>query len=465
MSSVKFAKYVQSSKRCHLIGIGGVSMSPLAIILHNTGIEVSGSDINDSTVIKELRDLGITVYIGHHADNIVGAGYIVRTAAARDDNVEVEAAQKNNIPVFERAEAWGHIMRSYKDALCISGVHGKTTTTSMVSRILLAAGTDPTVMIGGTLPKIESGCLVGKGDIIVLEACEYYNSFHNFHPTVALILNIDADHLDFFKDLDGLKSSFRHFASLVPKNGYIICNGDDENTMDALTKLDRELITFGFNEFAAVTGKPIRLRGTNVKTSGRHPSMDISFDGNHVCSIKLRIPGVHNLKNALAAAAACLYIGISPKIIEDELLEYSGVGRRFEYKGSYNGADVFDDYAHHPRELSALIDAVSTFDCYNRFIIAFQPHTYSRTRALFDDFVSELKRPDVVFLSDIYAAREQPIDGVSSQILADAVPESVCISDFGKMTEQIAAIARKGDIVITVGAGDIYKVGESLVSR
>ncbi|MCL2820686.1 MAG: UDP-N-acetylmuramate--L-alanine ligase [Oscillospiraceae bacterium] len=464
MNPNSFGEYIDSGKNCHFVGIGGVSMSPLAEILHSMGIGVSGSDINESQAVSDLRALGVKVTIGHSADNISDVGYIVRTAAAREDNDEIKEARLQGIPVFERAEAWGYIMRKYSNAICISGVHGKTTTTSMVSHILLAAETDPTIMLGGTLPVLESGCRVGKGDVIVVESCEYYNSFHNFHPTVTVVLNIDTDHLDFFKDLDEIKQSFRKFATLIPSRGFIVCNGDDENTMDALASVPHDLLTFGFNEKACVTDLPIRVRGVNVTFSGRSPSMDVLFDGKHVCKITLQIPGRHNLINALAATASCLAIGISPEAIETGLFGYTGVGRRFEYKGSYNGADIYDDYAHHPCELHALLDTVEALNTYNRVILAFQPHTYTRTKALFSDFVKELDRPDIVFLAEIYAARENNDVGISSSVLANAVPGAKCISEFSALTDAVRCIARKGDIVLTVGAGDIFKVGEALVN-
>jgi len=463
MIQTEFGRCIESKKHCHLVGIGGVSMSPLAEILHDNGICVSGSDVSENSAVLDLRELGIDVKIGHHPDNITGAGYIIRTAAAREDNVEIEAARRLGIPVFERAEAWGYIMRKYTNAICISGTHGKTTTTSMVSHILLAADTDPTIMIGGTLPVLESGCRVGKGDVIVVESCEYYNSFHNFHPTVAVVLNIDADHLDFFKDIDDLKQSFNKFASKIPARGHIVCNGDDLNTMNALIPIGHELLTFGFGEKDLGSGLPMRVRGVNVSVSGRTPSMDVLYDGKPVCKIKLKTPGLHNLINALAAVTACLAIGISPKAIEEGLSGYTGVGRRFEYKGTYNSADVYDDYAHHPHELQALLDAVDTLSTYKRVVLAFQPHTFTRTKALFNDFVTELLRPDIVYLADIYAARETNETGITSNDLASAVPGAKCIGDFEKLKCDIASIAQPGDIILTVGAGDIYKVGENLV--
>lgn len=462
----ELGEHILSKKRCHIIGIGGVSMSPLAQILHNTGVEVTGSDISENAATNELRGCGVKINIGHDAGNVTGAGYIIRTAAAREDNVEIAAAREQNIPIFERAEVWGYIMRDYKDAICISGAHGKTTTTSMVSHILLAAKKDPTIMIGGTLPEIKASYRVGKGDVIVLESCEYYNSFHNFSPTIAVVLNIDEDHLDFFKDLDDIKQSFCKFAAITPPYGAIICNGDDENTMDALSSLGRELVTFGLGEYSRITNKPINVRGVNISVSGLHPSMDVLVDGKlAIQKLTLSIPGKHNLLNALAATVACFRLGIPPTVIKKGMLTYTGSGRRFEYKGSYNGADIYDDYAHHPHELEALLDAVATIDTYKRVILAFQPHTYSRTKALFEGFTEQLERADIVFLAEIYAARETNTIGISSADLAKAVDKARFIPDFAELVSEIAAIAQEGDIILTVGAGDIYKVSTELLKK
>ena len=454
MKSTEFAGYMESGKLCHFVGIGGVSMSPLAEILLGMGVNVTGSDISESPVVARLRSLGIDVKIGHAADNVRGAGYVIRTAAAREDNVEIKAARDLGIPIFERAEAWGHIMRRYKHAVCVAGAHGKTTTTSMITHILLAADTDPTVMIGGTLPILGCGYRVGNGDSIVLESCEYYNSYHCFSPTVAVVLNVDADHLDFFKDINDLKDSFRKFASLVPENGHIICNCDDDNTMQALSSLDRELYTFGQSENA-------RVRGVNLCADGRNPSMDVLYDGEPFCHITLCIPGAHNLKNALAATAAAITMGVPAEAIIKGLGSFSGAGRRFEYKGRINGADVYDDYAHHPSELHAILDAAASLD-YKRVILAFQPHTFSRTQALFADFVTELSRADITFLAQIYAAREKNDRSISSDVLAKAVPGARCCATLPEISAEIAGIAREGDIILTAGAGDIYKVGETL---
>ena len=457
MDTDEFKRHIESGKRCHLVGIGGVSMSPLAEVLRGSGVDITGSDMNDSPSVNRLRTIGIDVKVGHSAENVQGAGLLIRTAAAREDNVEVIAAHEMGIPVFERAEAWGYIMRGYKNAVCVAGAHGKTTTTSMITYILLAAQADPTIMIGGILPRLGSGYRVGKGNVIAIEADEYYNSYHCFFPTVAVVLNVDADHLDFFKDLDDVKNSFRKFASLVPEGGHIICNGDDENTLQALAPLGRELLTFGH-------GESVRVRGVDIQAEGRNPSMTVTYDGKAFCEIKLMVPGAQNLKNALAAVAVAIALGIPVKAIEEGLNTYSGVGRRFDYKGTVNGADVYDDYAHHPSELRALLDAVSSLE-YKRTILAFQPHTFSRTRALFDDFVKELSRPDVTYLAEIYAAREKDDITISSGILAGAVPGAICFPTLDDLTKALASVAGEGDIILTVGAGDIYTVGDALVAN
>ena len=457
MSISEFETFVKSGRRGHLVGIGGVSMAPLAEVLYKTGVPITGSDMNDSAVVRRLQSLGIDVKVGHRPDNIEGASFIIRTAAAREDNVEIAAARQAGIPVFERAEAWGYIMRGYKNAVCVAGAHGKTTTTSMTTHILMTAGADPTVMIGGTLNKLQSGYRVGNGDTIILESCEYYNSFHSFFPTVAVILNIDADHLDFFKDLEDVKASFRHFAGLVPESGFIVCNGDDRNTTDALAPLGRELFTFGFSENA-------RVRAVGVELDGAGSRFDILLDGNFFCHIALNVPGRHNIIDALAAAAASVTLNIPASAVVNGLVEFTGADRRFEFKGSVNGAAVYDDYAHHPRELRALLDAVKPLG-YDRIILAFQPHTYSRTKALFEDFVGELRRADLLLLAEIYAAREKNTLGISSADLAAKIPEAVYCPSFEEIERRIRNVARKGDIVLTVGAGDIYKVGERLVEK
>lgn len=429
-------------------------MSPLAKVLLGMGVSISGSDISDSQTVKDLRELGVKVFIGHQPGNIQGAGFVIRTAAAHDDNCEIKAAREQGIPVFERAEAWGYIMKGYKNAVCISGTHGKTTTTSMVTHILMQADMDPTVMIGGTLPMLHAGYRIGNGDTIVLESCEYYNSFHKFYPTTAVVLNVEEDHLDFFKDLDEIKASFGKFASLVPEDGVIIANSDDKNTMSALRPLGRELLTFGVISDADVKGK-------NITVAHGHTEFDVYYKDEFYAHLIIQVPGTHNVKNAIAATAVAISINVPPEAVQKGLERFGGAERRFQFKGEFNGAKVYDDYAHHPSELHALLDAVMPLG-YERVLLAFQPHTYTRTKALFDEFLRELKRPDKVYLAEIYAAREKNTIGISSNDFTSQLNNSVYCETLDELTEQLAKEARAGDIILTVGAGDIYKVGENL---
>ncbi len=453
-----FDEFLTIGKKGCLLGIGGVSMSPLAEVLHGMGLIITGSDMAESEKTAHLRSLGIDVKIGHSAENLApDTDFVIRTAAVRDDNPEIVAAHARGIPVFERTQAWGAIMKDYKHALCISGTHGKTTTTSMSTHILMAAQRDPTVMIGGTLPMLHAGHRVGGGDTIIMESCEYYNSFLSFFPTIAVILNIEADHLDFFKDLEDVQASFREFAALVPQDGFIVANFDDKNTMDALAPLGRDLLTFGLNEGAVV-------RGVNIQRIGAQTEFDVIYRDEVFAHVSLRVPGLHNVSNALAATAAAICLGIDSTAVTYGLSGFTGAGRRFEFKGKINGADVYDDYAHHPGELKALIDAVEPLG-YKRVILVFQPHTYTRTHSLFDDFVEQLRRPDLTYLAEIYAAREQNHLGISSADLAKEIPNSLYFSSFEELEKSLRFTAAPGDLILTVGAGDIYKIGEQLVAE
>jgi len=452
-TATKIQPYIVPGRRVHLAGIGGVSMSPLAEVLHSMGLRVQGSDQADSAAVERLRALGIAVHVGHEAQDIAGAEFVIRTAAIHDDNPEIAAARAAGIPVFERAEAWGAIMRQYENALCIAGTHGKTTTTSMATHIFMAAGKDPTVMIGGTLPMLHSGYRIGGGDTIILESCEYCNSFLHFFPTVAVVLNVEADHLDFFKDLEDVKASFRRFAQLLPPEGRLVSNADDPNAMDALRGLPQ--FTFGCGEGA-------ECRAENIAWNQGRPEFDVTVRGERYAHLSLQVAGRHNLLNALAAAAAAYVLGVPGRAVEEGLGAFSGAGRRFEYKGECGGARVYDDYAHHPSELRALLEMAGSLG-YRRVICAFQPHTYTRTRDLFADFVRELKAADLVVLTDIFAAREKNTCGISSQDLAREIPGALYCPTLAETAETLRRLARPGDLILTVGAGDIYTVGEALV--
>ena len=442
-------EYLIPGKHVHLVGIGGVSMRPLGLVLQGMGMLVTGSDMNASVSTDELISKGIDVTIGHKAGNIRGADCIIRTAAAHNDNPEIAAARAADIPVFERAQAWGQIMKSYKNAICISGTHGKTTTTSMVTHIMMEAEADPTVMIGGYLPLLHAGHRVGNGDTIILESCEYCDSFLNFYPTLAVVLNIEADHLDYFKDLQDIQKSFRKFAE-ISSNG-ILVNGDDANTIDAMEDLD--YTTFGLGEQNMIHVRNI---------SDDYRSYDVICNGEYYCHLNLAVVGKHNAINALAAAGAAWMLGVPGDVCARGLATFCGAGRRMEFKGKFNGADIYDDYAHHPGELAATFDAVRTMG-YERVIVAFQPHTYSRTHALFEDFVTELQKPDQVVLAEIYAARERNTVGISSADLAGKIPGCIYCETLPEVTAWLQANAHAGDLILTVGAGDIYRAGEALL--
>ena len=447
--SEELKQYLVPGKHIHLVGIGGVSMRPLGLVLQGMGMVVTGSDMNASVSTDELIAKRIRVSIGHREENVQGADCVIRTAAAHNDNPEIAAARSMGIPMFERAQAWGVIMQAYKNAICIAGTHGKTTTTSMMTHILMEADMDPTVMIGGYLPLLYAGHRVGKGDTIVLESCEYCDSFLNFFPTLAVILNVEADHLDYFKDLADVQKSFRAFAQL--STGGVLANGDDPHTVQSLAGL--AYVTFG-------VGAHNRVRCTNVAADWRH--FDVECDGKHYCHLDLQVLGRHNALNALAAAGAAWMLGIEGHAVSAGLATFTGADRRMQAKGTYNGAKVYDDYAHHPDELRATIEAVRSMNP-KRLIVAFQPHTYTRTKALFEDFIAELQKPDVLVLAEIYAARERNTVGISSKDLAARIPGSTYCATLPEVTECLRALAQPGDVILTVGAGDIYKAGEAML--
>ena len=343
--SKTIAKYIIPGSHIHLVGIGGVSMRPLGLVLKGMGMKVTGSDMSASAGTEELEKQGIPVAIGHNAENILGADCIIRTAAAHNDNPEIAAARASGIPVFERAQAWGEIMKSYKNAVCISGTHGKTTTTSMMTHILMEADLDPTVMIGGYLPLLGATHRVGQGDTIVMESCEYCDSFLNFFPTLAVVLNVEADHLDYFKDLADIQKSFHKFAELATFG--VIANGDDAHTIQAMKGID--YVSFGLQDSN-------RIHAANMCPDWRH--FDVICDGEFYCHLDMGVMGRHNALNALAAAAAAWMMGIPGEAVSHGLESFHGAGRRMEYKGKWHGADVYDDYAHHPDELAATIESV-----------------------------------------------------------------------------------------------------------
>ncbi len=452
-----FQSFLKPGTRAHLVGIGGVSMSALGEVLLSHGLIITGSDSFVGDAVLKLRSNGITVFEGQAAENLGNCDCVIRTAAAKNDNPEIAAAYLRGIPVFERAEAWGVLMSAYKNVICFSGTHGKTTSTSMCTQIFLKAGLDPTVMIGGRLPMLNSGYHVGSSSTIIAEACEYCNSFLNFCPTIAVINNVESDHLDFFKDLDDIKNSFCLFAKLVPEEGYVIVNIDDSGAAAVSEMLDRPVIKFGFSADADI-------RGENLTMDRARPAFDIYRRNEFFAHVELSVCGRHNAYNALAAASTAILAGIEPKIIEAALREFTGADRRLQFKGRYGGADIYDDYAHHPGELKALLDVAFGMG-YSRVICVFQPHTYSRTKALFEDFVTQLRRPDITVLAEIYAAREKNTIGISSSDLAGQVRGARFIPTFDGIVCYLQSAARPGDIILTVGAGDVYRIGELLIEK
>ena len=448
----KIAKYLTPGCHVHLVGIGGVSMRPLGLVLKGMGMEVTGSDMSASDGTRELEEKGIPVAIGHHAENIQGASCIIRTAAAHNDNPEIAAARAAGIPVFERAQAWGEIMKSYKNAVCVSGTHGKTTTTSMLTHIRMEANLDPTVMIGGYLPLLHASHRVGHGDTILLESCEYCDSFLNFFPTLALVLNVEEDHLDYFKDLADIQKSFHQFAEMATFG--VVANGDDPRTVKAMEGID--YVSFGL-------GEGNRIHAANMCPDWRH--FDVLCDGEFYCHLDMGVLGKHNAMNALAAAAAAWMMGIPGEAVSHGLESFHGAGRRMEFKGKFHGADVYDDYAHHPDEVAATLAAMRDAMPGRRLVLAFQPHTYSRTSALFDDFVRELSKADVLVLAEIYAARERNTIGISSADVAAKIPGATFCETLPEVTEFLRANVREGDVVITMGAGDIFRAGEALLEN
>ena len=443
-------------KKIHFIGCGGSGMYPLIQILAAKGYEISGSDVLDGSIIRYEREMGVKVSLGHSADNVIGTDMVVYSAAISKDNVELNAAASYGIPTIERSVLLGYVSRLYKQSICVSGTHGKTTTTSMITTALELAGRDPSAVIGGKLPLINGYGKAGKGDDIVIESCEFAETFLKLTPYLSVVLNIDNDHLDYYGSMGELKFAFKRFALMT--KFMIFANADDKNTMDVMYTLDRRVRTFGIQN----DGDYQALNVNEYKPG--FFEFDLKEWNKVTGHIRLAVPGYHNIYNALAMCAVCRFVGLTVEQCADAALNFKGAGRRFEYKGEFRGAKVYDDYAHHPDELHALLTMARQLG-YQRLIVAFQPHTYSRTAKLFDRFVEELKLADVAILAEIYAAREQNTMGISSADLARNIPGSVYCSTLDKVTAQLRELARPGDLILTVGAGDIYRAGEKLLSE
>lgn len=450
-------------QKIHFIGIGGISMSGLAEILMDEGFTVSGSDAHVSELTAHLEARGAVLYYGQKAENISdGLDAVVYTAAIHPDNPEFAEVKRRGIPMLSRAELLGQMMRNYKHAIAVSGTHGKTTTTSMISEIFLKADNDPTISVGGILNSIGGNIRVGGPEFFVTEACEYTNSFLSFYPTMTVILNIEEDHLDFFKDIQDIRHSFRLFAGQTAEDGMVIINGDIEKVQEITADTKARVITFGHDAACDYTAAEITYNEYAC------PSFDLIVRGERICRLQLSVQGEHNVYNALAAVAAAAESGISYEKIAEGLAAYTGTNRRFEKKGELNGVIIIDDYAHHPQEIEATLKAAQNYP-HKRIWCVFQPHTYTRTKAFLEGFAEALSFADCVVLADIYAARETDTLGVSSADIAALLKkkgtEAWYLPSFSEIEEFLLEHCIPGDLLITMGAGDIVKVGENLLSR
>ena len=451
-------------KNIHCIGIGGIGLSAIAEILLSRGYNVTGSDMKESDMTANLAGKGARIFIGHRAENVADADLIVYSAAVGMDNPELKEAEEKRIPAITRAEMLGVLMDEYKNSIAISGTHGKTTTTSMVSLILDNAKTDPTILVGGNLAEIGGNVKVGQGEYFVTEACEYMDSFLNLRPKIEIILNIDSDHLDYFKDIDHIVNSFDKFAKLVPGEGLIVAYEANPFVNQVIKNLDNA-VTFGLNENCTYGGDNVVFNEKGL------PAFDVKKEGRLLCRVQLSVPGEHNILNALAAFACCHSLGIPTGVIKETLEAYHGTQRRFDIVGTTaSGVKIVDDYAHHPTEIKATLAACQNIP-HNKLWCVFQPHTYTRTLALFDEFADAFEKADELVLAEIYAAREKNIYKISSAQLADKIKEShpdkkvTFMQDFNSIADYVEGSADKGDLVLTMGAGDIYKVGEMILER
>ena len=448
----------------HFIGIGGISMSGLAAILLHEGFTVSGSDSKETDLTQRLEKAGARIRCPQSADNITdGIDAVVYTAAIHPSNPEYEAAVKKGIPLLTRAELLGQMMRSYRIPICVSGTHGKTTTTSMAAHILMAGDMDPTISVGGILPLIEGNFRIGSKDTFLMEACEYTNSFLSFFPKISLILDIDADHLDFFKDLDDIRHSFRKFAELLPEDGTLIINADDPACKMITKGLPCRIVTYS-EEY----GKADYTADLVTYNELGNASFRALYKGSPIGTFSLNVPGQHNVGNALAAIALARELGLDADVIQEGFTSFHGTNRRFEYKGKMNGTTIIDDYAHHPTEIKATLRTAQRVP-HETIWCVFQPHTYTRTKALLPQFAEALSIADKVILADIYAARELDIYGISSRDLQEEITklgtDCLYFPSFKEIETYLREHAADGDLVITMGAGNIVQVGEALASH
>ncbi len=439
----------------HFIGIGGISMSALAQIMLDKGVQVSGSDITQSHMTDVLKNKGAEVFIGHNENNINNIDLVVYTSAIGEDNPEYQKALTLGIPLVERAAFLGQLMNDYYKTTAISGTHGKTTTTGMLADIMMNTDIDPTILLGGEYQAIEGNIRLGKKNYFLTEACEYKRNFLNFSPYIGAVLNIEEDHLDYYKGLNEIKNAFREFAEKIPSYGFLVYNADDNNQKKLFNDLSCNIKSFGINNDAYA-------KAVDVKFTP-YPSYDLFIEGEKICHVKLKVPGLHNIYNSLAAATCAYITGVTNCSIKNGLENFSGTKRRFEYKGTYKNRIIIDDYAHHPTEIKATLDTVSTLT-EGDVLVVFQPHTYSRTEKLMKQFSQAFSSASKVVIIDIYAAREKNDGKVSSKDLVDNLVKNnvnaVYEESFQDAAEYLMKNSSSKDIIMTMGAGDVYKVGD-----
>lgn len=443
-------------KTIHFIGIGGSGMFPIAKILKSQGFKVTGSDIYESDTLDKVRQLGIDVMLNHRPENIKNCDTLVYSAAIKMSNPEIVEAQSRGIPIVERREILGLISEKYNNSIGVSGVHGKTTTTSIITHILLDTDKKPNSIIGGTLKRLNGNSCEGDSDIFVCEACEYVDSFLKLYPKLSVILNLEADHLDYFKNFENMKNSFKKFA--LQTKDKIIYNGDDSNIIDVLKDVDKNKISFGFSKENDYIVNNMRIDKNGFA------SFDLMSGGNILGNISLSIPGKHNVYNAVAAIVVCLNLGVKFEQIKSSILGFKGAHRRFEILGNPDGILVVDDFAHHPTEIKSTLTVAKNMG-FNKVWAIFQPHTYSRTFMFLDDFAKVLSIADEVILTDILPVRETNIYDIYSKDLAEKIKNCICIDDFDEIAEFILCNAKKGDMVITMGGGNIYKCANIILDK
>ena len=441
-------------KRIHMIGIGGSGMCPIAEILHTKGYILTGSDNNEGDTLNRIKSLGIKVFMGHKAENIEGAELVVYSAAISKENPEIVAAKEQGIPTMERSKLLGALTRQYNNVVGVCGTHGKTTTSSMITQVLYLSKMEPSAVIGGKLPLINSNGFSGKSDIFVCESCEFVNTFLELSPDISVLLNIDNDHLDYFKTMDNLINSFKEFVSM---SNLVFYNADDTLSVKAINELSLNKVSFGMSENCD-------YRAINLRTSKCGYCFDVYKKGELLSDFELSVPGRHNVMNALAAIAVCDHLGVKAEEIKSALIEFRGAGRRFEFYGEFGGFMLADDYAHHPTEIEATLRAAKDLN-YKRVIAVFQPFTFSRTALLKDDFIKALSIADKVILTPIMGSREINTFGIKSDDIAVGLKDCICVENFEEAVNAINNIAGENDIVITMGGGDVYKIAKRISNR